>query len=467
MALTPEPEQVQTPPLFSDLVFVFLLSLCARLSHQFTVMWYQGTPDHVHRIFQNEYSVFHDMDVVHYLYMAQSIVTEGWTSPFFHPPLTSFLIAGPVYLFGTFYAAKITFLFLGTLTPVLVYLTARNLIDHRIGFWAGILSALSFPLIYTSAVLNTECPAFFFLTLSIYLIGRIRENSGIFSFAAAGLAIGLGTLCRTEILFISVLAILFIRGKWKAPLFGVRTATFFVALILSLAPLMVHNYRAVGAWNQNNPQYPLSPYSPIGLNGPLNFLIGNNSFSNGGYSEDALGPLPKNKNLLETMDRNHRLIRNGYRMGWDFIRANPERIRTLVLSKLDKALDLFSFGFLNQNFPVGLDGIKRFGDSFSSRNTTYLAINAGFFLVGFGLVLFGRNGSCRLPLLFPIILVLLVTILFFGLVRIALLALPMILIFQAAVLQKIGAVLTWIIPNTGIKLIRLLIWVVFFWNSDL
>jgi hypothetical protein len=118
-------------------------------------------------------------------------------------------------------------------------------------------------------------------------------------------------------------------------------------------------------------------------------------------------------------------------------------------------MDLFSFGFLNRNVPLGLTGVKRFGDCFTSRNVLYITVNGGVCLLGIFLVVFRRNGSARLPLLFPLILIFFVTTVFFGLVRTALLALPVILIFQAAVIQKLASLLVGIVPARGWTWIKL------------
>lgn len=458
----PESQPPRSSGSVADLILIFAISLSARLSHQAFVYWYPDDPNIIHRLLTGEYSALHDMDVLHYLQMALRILQDGgWPSPFFHPPLTAYLIAIPLERFGTFYAPKILFLILGSLTPVLVYLTARTALDRFTALLAGLLSALSFPLIFTAGTLNSECPAIFLLMVSVLLICRFGTNPHPVFMALAGLWIGLGGLCRTEVLLLAPLALIHARIRGGVPFRSGRTALFLVLLLLCLAPLITHNLRAIGEWNRIYPEYPLSSFSPIGLNGPLNFFIGNNPKANGGYGEEALGPIPEGKNLVDTIQRNYPILRHGYGLGVEFIRANPEAEKTILKLKLQNLADGLSFGFLNRNLPVGLSGAKRLGDCFTSRNSRWLILNGVLLGLGILLSLIRPGRGDRIPVLFPPILVSLTAAFFFGLTRNSLLALPAVLVFQSAALgtilfpfvytappsfRKLGYGVLWLIP---------------------
>ena len=67
-SLATEPEDSGKETLLRDLVYIGTLSFFFRVVHQFSVLWYLNVPNTgVHRIYQNEYSVFHNIDVYHYL----------------------------------------------------------------------------------------------------------------------------------------------------------------------------------------------------------------------------------------------------------------------------------------------------------------------------------------------------------------------------------------------------------------
>ena len=137
---------------------------------------------------------------------------------------------------------------LGAGTCVLILLAAWQWYGPGWGLLAGFLAAGSYDLLSPSALLLSEAPATFLLTLSFYLLTRLRPPS-LRDCAAAGLCAGAACLVRPEVLpFAFVCAALAARlgrglrgaDRLKGP------AVLLGAFFLCLAPWALRNARTIG-----------------------------------------------------------------------------------------------------------------------------------------------------------------------------------------------------------------------------
>lgn len=125
-----------------------------------------------------------NLDEGSYLYDAE-LLREGNT-PFkdyyTRSPLLLLFLAGSISLLGESYlAGRLFVVLLSTLTIPLVYLVGKRIFNRRTGFLAALLFSLSPFTAYHGALIFTEIPQAFFLTLSFVLVLRGLDRTGLFS----------------------------------------------------------------------------------------------------------------------------------------------------------------------------------------------------------------------------------------------------------------------------------------------
>jgi hypothetical protein len=136
---------------------------------------------------------------------------------------------------------------LNAAVPFLLYHLVRPLADRRTAVLSAALAGVfSFNTIYTSTQSSDAVCTVLFL-LSLLLFDRGRREQRPMLFAASGLAVGLATQFRPNLLlFPPLLAAAYVVVRPRLP-GKVRDATAFVALVvLALLPWVVRNYRLTG-----------------------------------------------------------------------------------------------------------------------------------------------------------------------------------------------------------------------------
>jgi 4-amino-4-deoxy-L-arabinose transferase-like glycosyltransferase len=198
--------------------------------------------------------------------------TAYW--PVGYPALLGLLFAvwGPSLL-----AAKLAnvFLYLGAL--MLAYLLARRLFhSEAAGRITGLMLALYPNHIAYGALLTSESLFLFLLLLAVTAL--VLPRPGVRSAVAAGLAFGLASLVKPQVVLLpgvllAARAITQPRFKRLARHAG-YAALLYLALLLTLTPWTIRNYRVFGA------------FVFVSNNGGINLLVGNNPYASGGYGHD-------------------------------------------------------------------------------------------------------------------------------------------------------------------------------------
>jgi len=193
-------------------------------------------------------------------YGADSVEQERWCSS--SEPFYPLFVAGVYSLFGleNFDAVRMTQIFLFTLTVLLVYFLAREMLDKKIAFSAGLLVALFFPLAASSGLLYREILFTFFVVLLVYLLYRLQEKPRLAGFILSGIVLGLATLTNAIIQFFIVFIVLYF-------IFIFRKSLSWKNLTLKLSLSVLFFLLTVSGWSLRN-------YFSSGNLEPLNLKSG-------------------------------------------------------------------------------------------------------------------------------------------------------------------------------------------------
>ena len=177
-------------------------------------------------------------------------------------PLYPYLLAVIFKCFGvgSYYAVRLVGAAVDSGTCVLVALLAARHFGVTAGWAAGFLLALYAPSVFFAAELAPVPFTLFLLTLGILLLGGGAHWR---TFAAAGLALGLATAMRPNLLLAGVLAL---AVPWARGLAGGRrlAAALALGLAIGIAPVSFMNLAASGH------------FSLLTLSGGHNLYIGHN-----------------------------------------------------------------------------------------------------------------------------------------------------------------------------------------------
>lgn len=218
-------------------------------------------------------------DFADYLRLAFNLVdglgyqgTAGATA--FRPPGYPLFLAGVFWLFGkSLLAAKLANVALGVGTVYLAYVLTRQVFNVQMGLVTAVLVACMPSLILYTSLLATENLATFLLLLSMVLFIAGAQREKLWLFLLSGLSFGLTALTRANFLplvGLLGLALLLMRQNryQKVVLFGLTLAC---GVALVLGPWIARNQRQFGH------------FIPATTNGGFNLLISFNEDSSGEY----------------------------------------------------------------------------------------------------------------------------------------------------------------------------------------
>jgi len=263
--------------------------------------------------------------------------TKG-TDVFYRGPFYPYMLAVLYWISDTSIAFAVFVQHLmGSLTAVLGYLLAREYFAPRVALFAGLGTALYWPLIYFEGDLLIVTTFVFLNALAFLLFAKAQKQNRLALYAAAGFVIGVSAITRPSIFAFYLVGPLIIyltsrnrppgTADWKK-----RTLVVAAAASVAIAPVMVRNYIVGGA------------IVPVAASGGVNFYIGNNPASDGstavvpgtradfwGGYEDAiaiaareLGPDP---GLAAVSDYY-------FKRGMEFIGSRPDEAWPHMLRKL-------------------------------------------------------------------------------------------------------------------------------------
>lgn len=336
------------------------------------------------------------------------------------PPLPAYITAFIYWLFSPnpLYT-RVLNVFLGSLTCVIIGLTAKQLDRPASGLLAALTGALYKPLIFYSAVPLKTALSVFLCAAVVYLLASFCSRATRYKCALMGVLIGLALNVRGNYLVlapVAALAILWTCRKSRYPLRWSATALFLYAagLLAATAPFAIRNHNITGEWVLTTTQ------------AGFNFYLGNNLQNPTPYSQPvafaASSPVLQGVQFTIEASRRtgHPLTASEASWFWthEVFREAAQQPRAFAQKLLYKILapinryencDHYDLGFLSRFipflllpfpaftlvWPFGLAGM--FMEWVKFRRAGWLA--AAFCAYLLTLIIFFSNGRYRLPLL--------------------------------------------------------------------
>lgn len=211
------------------------------------------------------------MDARYYDQMAQDIARGHVlrNEAFFMGPLYPYFLALVYSIVGhDFTWVRLLQAVGGAFTVMLVYLIGRRMFRPSVGLIGAVLLTLHGAMTFYETELLMEWMGALLNCLALWMLLRTRSWRG---YAGAGAILGLSALARASILVFAALALVWIfrgepgRRQWR------NTLAFAAALVLALAPAIVHNLIVS------------RDFVPVTSNAGMNFYIGNSVNANGTF----------------------------------------------------------------------------------------------------------------------------------------------------------------------------------------
>jgi hypothetical protein len=130
------------------------------------------------------------------------------------PPMIAALIAGTTALFGdSELAVKSGALILYPLTTLLLYALSLRMYGARVAFWTALLFFTLPGIAFSSLIISTDVPLFFFWTAALYCLWRALESGDWHWWGLLGLACGLGLLSKYTMAIFGVSALAYVASS--------------------------------------------------------------------------------------------------------------------------------------------------------------------------------------------------------------------------------------------------------------
>ena len=303
-----------------------------------------------------------------------------------HKPLAAWPIGYPLALSLLFRitgpsegAAKLANVVLSVLCIALTYLLARRIFDSRVAVVAALILTVLPGMIVYSSLISTDL---FFMTMVTACFAAtlcIPETvSPIKSSLVVGMINGALSLIRaTGLTLIPVwIMIQWLRFRGRFPIWRCLLAAGIGTLVV-VFPWTVRNYIHFGK------------IILVSTNGGPNFWIGNNPLAYGGF----MWPKDETNPLFHLIGNELEIDRQGYALGFEFIRHDPGKALKLLPAKMFYLYNSDDFG-LHWN---RLSALKpaQFGSgmvAFAFTNMIYVIVSL-FAMIGVASLLLRRRGS--------------------------------------------------------------------------
>jgi 4-amino-4-deoxy-L-arabinose transferase-like glycosyltransferase len=204
-------------------------------------------------------------------------------------------------------------------TSVATYRIGRLVLDEQAGFLSVLLLAIWPTYVFSAALASKEMllAALLAIALFLYLRGIDPVFRGVTSgvhLLGSGLTLGLASLTQPSLMLFpgALAAHAFVRRDGL-----LRSARQVVIVIVGMTAV-------IAPWAARNLEV-LNALIPVATNGGYNFYRANNSLATGGYTATGEHPLLQ----LNEVERN----RAGYRLGIDWILAQPHQFLALAVKK--------------------------------------------------------------------------------------------------------------------------------------
>lgn len=400
------------------------------------------------------FCVFYEGDAEPFHQMARALLlgaTYDNGIPY-HPPGFAFLLAIVHVLVGAgggqaavpFLAVKAVLASLSATVVPLLYLLVRRFLGHGTAVVAALLCTFSFALNVLAAAPVSEGP---FQALLVGILLAVTGGGGAFAPGAdgapsgpsalrglgVGLLCGIGCLTRAETQLL-VLLIVAVGALHAGRTSGRRALVPWLLMVAGacavVAPWTLRNYRTITAHNARNAgRYPapLRTFVPITAYGPINLALANNALADGTFSRRAL-PTKAEVGILDLADPEHyRYFTQGGSIAWAFVRDDPAAFGRLVRRRWTLYFGVLRNGFLQGDWPGGLEGVRNPVDMFVPDGVGALPLLAPLVTAGLLLALGSPGSPRRFGLLVVAVTAvwLVPTSLLFGYARLGAIALPL------------------------------------------
>lgn len=221
------------------------------------------------------------MDQEYHLEWARALATGAWAppydllrgAPFFRAPLYPYFLAGLFSLFGAnTVLVRVVQIVIGSASCALAYGVASRCFGQRVGVTAGVLCSVYWVLAYFDAELLLPVLLVFFALLGFLLVFIAVERRSPVLGAAAGLAFGLFSITRPNMLVFYPFAVIWLARVARSTA-GRRPALlatlFAIGFALPPAAVTIRNRVVADDW------------VVVSSQGGVNFFIGNNPESDG------------------------------------------------------------------------------------------------------------------------------------------------------------------------------------------
>jgi len=326
---------------------------------------------------------------------------------YFWPPLFPLLmwviykVAGYHLLVG-----RLALALIGSAVAPGVYLIGHRLFGARVGKVAGIGAAIYPHFVFFGAWLIADPLYFSLLVASLLVAVWLQENAGFRQSLLLGLLLGLSALAKPTALFMLpgffVWFLVAIRQSFTRRI--VLGATTALVMIITMSPWLIRNYLDTGRVF-------------LSTNGGYTFYGANNPQAFGGHREGFPPPLPGLTEAEQDLEY--------YRLGFQWIRDNPNLFLRLVGRKYARLLSPLSVASWENDYPLPFATMIR------------LLYWAFFGCAITGAVLQLRFWRKCFVLYIPVSAVLLSTLLFYGDTRFGLPMVPSLLLFASVAVVRL------------------------------
>ncbi len=208
--------------------------------------------------------------------------------PYFRAPLYPLFVAGVHALGSSFTAVKVVQHLLGALSCVGVVLLGRRVCGRGPGWIAGIMMAVYGPLIYFENELLMPAVVVALAVSMVLALLRADRTGNAWWLGAAGVLLGLCSICRPNFLVIILVVIVW----WIVPRVPRRRSGAVILLLsalLAILPVTWINYLRSGE------------FVLIATQGGINFFIGNNPDADGRTSVAPGDHLPGMSDYIDNV----------------------------------------------------------------------------------------------------------------------------------------------------------------------
>jgi len=358
-----------------------------------------------------------NVDSIEHHLIAQNLVEgEGYTL-YNHPtayraPFLTYYMAFCYGIFGVNFAIVRGGIILMSLILIwAIYQVGKELFNHRVGIWAALLAAIYPHFIFYNSRIFTETPFALFSILALLFFIKFNKTHALKNLVTTAFFLALAILTRPVgfvLLLFMLIHILLRKSGWM----NVKNATMLLlGVMMLISPWMVRNYLV------------FDRFVPVTTQGAVVAWVGNNHyvahhpFLRGGHA--LYQYLPGARNLItdSEVDRSH----HAFKQVMNFIKKYPGDIPILIWNK--------TIRFWEKEFVTGSS--RRWMYEFS-----YLFI---VLLAGAGLALaFISKKSETVYLLLFFMANFIPALIFWSGARIRFPAEPVLILFAAFCLDKIG-----------------------------